>query len=208
MKPGIWNVVVLGHWNPAILTPAGIARRLFRLPEGTPVDVQVPINALGPYRVQHDGVVVVADAERLIVEAASSYAALEHARDVAALAIKDLPETPLSAAGFNIRFQSERAPVEMLRLIEVKLDDALAADSFIVRERTLQRSIEWKQGSLNVEIRIDTEASAFVGLNFHCSSQRYPTLLEWLAVPVREVEETVQRILKSVGAEERTEVEV
>jgi len=47
LKPSDWSAVVIGRWNRAILTPRGIAQRVFRLPEGTPIQVLVPIDAVG-----------------------------------------------------------------------------------------------------------------------------------------------------------------
>jgi hypothetical protein len=52
LKPYDWNVVVLGHWNQAILTPQGIAERLFQLPSETEIGIEVPMDAIGPFRVK------------------------------------------------------------------------------------------------------------------------------------------------------------
>ncbi len=56
-----WDVVVVGFWNPAILTPAGIWKRLFELEQGTPVELEVPIDGLAPYRVSHEEITVTAE---------------------------------------------------------------------------------------------------------------------------------------------------
>ncbi len=42
--PFDWNVVIIGSWNPAILTPQGITTRLLQLEAGTPVEVQVSLD--------------------------------------------------------------------------------------------------------------------------------------------------------------------
>ena len=51
LEPGDWNVVIVGHWNRAILTPQGIATRLLQLPPETEIGIEVPMDAIGPYRV-------------------------------------------------------------------------------------------------------------------------------------------------------------
>ena len=51
VQPSEWSVIILGAWNPAILTPGGIAQRIFKGACGEhPVDVQVPLDGLAPYK--------------------------------------------------------------------------------------------------------------------------------------------------------------
>jgi hypothetical protein len=53
LSPERWSVVIIGRWNRAILTPAGIAKRVFGEPETKLMDVEVPLDGLSPYRVRH-----------------------------------------------------------------------------------------------------------------------------------------------------------
>jgi hypothetical protein len=55
-QPFNWDVVIVGFWNRAILTPNGIAKRLFKLPEGSGIEVLVPVNSLEPSQVKHNGI--------------------------------------------------------------------------------------------------------------------------------------------------------
>lgn len=67
-----WNAVVVGKWNPAILTPQGIADQIFGKPADDPIEVFVPVNAMGPIKVRIEGLLVSADFERLIIDCEKS----------------------------------------------------------------------------------------------------------------------------------------
>src|SRR5437867_4460257 len=98
--PADWNVIVIGRWNRAILTPQGIVTRLFQLPPETDVGIEVPMDAIGPYRVIHDGLVVMVSSSQLIVETQEhSFPSLQRAMHIASRAMTSLPETPMRAAG-------------------------------------------------------------------------------------------------------------
>src|SRR4051812_42213395 len=104
LEPGDWNVVVVGRWNRSILTPQGIASRLLQLPPGTEVGIEVPMDAIWPYRVSYGDLVIMVSEQQLIVEAAeNSFPSLQRAMRVVYRAMQNLPETPVFAAGFNIR---------------------------------------------------------------------------------------------------------
>src|SRR5262245_15714431 len=110
LEPYDWNVVVLGRWNRAILTPQGIASRLFQLPPETEIGIEVPIDAIGPFRVSHGKLTVMVSEAQLMVEAReNNFPSLERAMRVARRAMEDLPRTPVFAAGFNIRVQGAGA---------------------------------------------------------------------------------------------------
>ena len=68
LEPYDWNVVVLGHWNPAILTPQGISERLFQLPTETEIGIEVPMDAIGPFRVSLGDLAVMVTEAQLMVE--------------------------------------------------------------------------------------------------------------------------------------------
>ncbi len=192
-----WNVVVAGYWNPAILTPAGIARRLFGLAEGTPILVEVPMDGLAPYRVRHDDLTVTAEMGRLVVSAdVPRYDLLDRARAVSARAIDGLPETPLTAAGYNVRMKISEPPNDLLAASTCDLDALLSDAGFSIDSRGLRRSLKIGDGVLNLALQQGKDAT--VDLNFHRQSSKKDELVAWLNYPITEVEKIVSVMLEKV----------
>jgi len=176
-----WNVVVVGAWNAAILTPEGIAHRLFGLPPGTPVEVQVPLDRQAPIRVVHSNVMVVpSESGLLVVPTEPTPEALRHAVEVASRAIDSLPETPFTAAGINLRYQFDILPDELVQPLTSSLDDQLGDAELKIEGRMLKRTVGWNQGVLNVEIHMNDDASGALMFNFHRQSSDILELKDWL----------------------------
>jgi hypothetical protein len=192
-----WNVVVIGFWNPAILTPGGIGRRLFGLEKGTPIAVEVPVDGLAPYRVTHEEITVTAEPGRLTVYAKSpNYAILDRARSVAIRAIEDLPETPVTAAGFNIRVKVESLPEALIPAITPRLDALLSDADFSIETRLLSRALKHGDGLLNMSL--EQKESLTVLLNFDQRSTKGIDLVSWLRQPMDGVQSTVACIFEKV----------
>src|ERR1051326_5820594 len=103
-----WTVVVVGAWNRAILTPSGVARHLFGL-EGEPVvQVELPLEYQGPIKISYGSLTVVPATDRIIVEMGdATYDNLGAACEIARRALEGLPETPVRAAGINLRYRTD-----------------------------------------------------------------------------------------------------
>ncbi len=120
-----WSVVILGAWNRAILTPAGISKRLFGLPKGTQVEVMVPLDVLAPFKVRHEDTSVAAAADRLIINPSKcNYTNMQKPMNIACKALGNLPETPVSAAGYNFKFKSGKPVPALAKVVEHQLDQA------------------------------------------------------------------------------------
>ena len=198
-EPFDWNVIVLGFWNPAILTPAGISRRLFENPPNIPLQVEVPLDGLTPHRVKQNGVVVIADTSRLLVQPeVSNYETLRTAMEVCIKAIRNLPETPFSAAGFNLRFKLGNVPAEFIAAVNPEVDGLLSEKGYIIRSRTMKRSLSFKAGDLNLSIIQNPNEELKLEYNFHRQSAIPAELIEWLATSKEEIEAEAEKILKIV----------
>lgn len=187
-----WNVVIAGYWNRAILTPKGISRRLFDIPEGTPVLVEVPIDGImAPYRVKHNGLTITPDMGRLVIEADDpQYKVLDYAKKIGALAIERLPETPLSAAGYNIRIKVIEPPEQLILATTSTIDDLLSdAGHTIINGRSLKRSLTWDEGIVN--LNIDQDEDMHVEINFHRQSSKPDDLISWLNKPIENIQEFI-----------------
>jgi len=207
-EPFDWNVVVVGYWNPAILTPKGIAQRLLQLEEGTPIAVEVPIDGLGPSRVKHEKITVIADPRRLTVAAdIPKWELLAGAMTIASNAISALPETPLSAAGFNIRTKLSDAPSELLELITVPFDAYISDEGLTIKSRSLQRALVYKKGTLNLIFNQDEKDNLIIQLNFDRASSSRDDLLEWLKTPIKDIEEFVSKAFQKIPSIQFEEVE-
>lgn len=197
LEPFDWNVVIIGYWNPAILTPAGIGRRLFDLQEGTPLLVEVPIDGLAPHRVKHEGLTVTAEVGRLVVHAdAPTYEVLERARKIAIRAMDKLPETPLTAAGFNIRTRIGEPSDELLAATTAGVDNLLSDAGFEIDARAIRRSVKCGDGLLNLNIQQGQDYR--IELNFDRQSSKREELVSWLQFPIASVQKTVAQVFEKI----------
>lgn len=200
LEPVNWNVVVVGHWNRAILTPQGIATRLFKKAEDTEFKVEVPADAIGPYKVHLEGLIIRAASSLLSIELEKQSLLLQtKAMSIAREAIECLPETPIIAGGFNFRF---RAPVgseeinQLSKLIHSEVDKRLERTS----NRILGRACTWKTshhaGLLNMEVSIDDEG-LLLTYNFHCDLNR-EEIIAWLRTPSSDAVESIRELSSQI----------
>ena len=198
-----WNVVVIGAWNPAILTPAGIARRLFKVPAETPVLVEVAMDGPASPRVRHDRLAVCLRATRLIVDAEDpDFATLQLALAAARNALQSLPETPFSAAGFNLRYRASEMPSSLAELTGSRIDDRLSDAGYRIVARTLRRSVDFREGRVNVSIESNDQDDCQMHLNFERRSDQGQQLIDWLSLPIKDIEGEVAKLLGVLDVQE------
>lgn len=198
--PYDWNVVIAGFWNRAIFTPQGIALRLFDIPEGTPIAVEVPMDGVGAYRVRHEGLSVSLQSVRLIVGSdVSDFAGLEKAMRIAARAIEWLPHTPFIAAGMNIRYRQEAIDPALAKLTEILLLAELSDIGFTVPQRTVQLSLNFEQGLINIGVQTAITGECETTLNFHRESKNKTDLLEWIKMPIAKIEQATHKLVRTMG---------
>ena len=200
VTPAGWNILIIGAWNTAILTPDGIRKRLFQLPEGTPVDIDVAIDRPAPHRVRHDGLFVVPSSGALEISADEpNIASLKRASEIACRALDSLPETPLSAAGVNLRYQLSEIPDSLLTLTELDLDDVLSDEKYQILERSIKRTLSLQPGVLNVEISMKQD-TAKVLFNFHMDSKDPKVLSDWVH-DIEKFSGNANKLLKALSIE-------
>jgi len=199
LEPFSCDVIINGFWNRAILTPNGIAGKLFGLPPGSGIQVEVAMDGLLPPRVNINGLIVTVQAQRLAVIAETpTYPALEKAKNVARQALEALPETPVSSAGFNVRFRMPPAEESVLHKLEVPLDSTLSDLSFTILSRSLVRGVAFQKGVLNLRCSDEDQDSTLLEFNFHRESKEHKDLTEWLSMSKEVFEPEVKRILTAV----------
>jgi hypothetical protein len=199
-----WNVNVRASWNLAILTPRGIAERLFGLPTDTPVEVRVPLDGRHPFQVLHDGLVVVASEDQLLIEPdVSNFANLRKAMQLGARAMQELPETPFVAAGYNLRYRADPVPDALLDFLACDLDNRLADAGHVLTTRRRAASWKYMDGSLNLDVALD-DTSCVVVLNFHRTSTDGRVLQQWLNCPLNKIEDAAEALLETLALQDAT----
>ena len=202
LEPDDWNVVIVGRWNQAILTPQGIASRLLQLPPETEIGLEVPMDAIGPYRVSHGDLVIMVSSVQLIVEAReNNFPSLQRAMRIAHRAMQSLPETPVFAAGFNIRYQGSEEDDLLAPLIaatELRWDQQFVRAGYPISRRDITWVADWQDGKISVNLVRDQHDRALrLNLNFERPGNR-DELMAWVARPVEEVRVQAQRIFTDV----------
>ncbi len=181
-QPNNWNIIISGAWNRAILTPDGIRKRLFNLPEGTPIQLEVAVDRPGSFRaINTDGVIVVPSSRQLeLAVQTNDLVSLKKAGCLGQEALRALPETPVAAVGVNIRYELESLPDELLDLLKTPIDDAYSDGGFTIASSTMLRSLKQSPGVVNVEISQSNDGKGAVVMNFHRESNLPNELCEWL----------------------------
>jgi hypothetical protein len=191
-----WNAVVIGNWNPAILTPRGIARRLFGLSGADKVLIGVPTDMIAPLKVSYEKMTVIVDNRQLVVEAPeNNFAGLERAMTIAREAIAELPQTPFVAAGYNIWLEAPPDFAPFGQLWTSRCDERLVQDGCDIQSRSLSREIKHGDGSITFGIIQQAQQKYSVLLNFHRKSEDSPELRKWFMATPTEIEEGALKAL-------------
>jgi len=197
LSPSDWSVVVVGHWNRAILQPAGIAHRVFGLDPNTPINVDIPLDSIAPFRVRHDEIIASVPANRLILELETcSFELLEKARTYAASAIKSLPETPFTAAGVNMKFLCDSVDDAVQEAATSPLLGFFAGQNLAVSTRSCKCRAPLGSGTMQVKVVADTDQGAMVHFNYELVSGTAQELRKWLGDPLDEAKSFMTAILK------------
>jgi hypothetical protein len=203
LEPYDWNVTIVGQWNRAILTPQGIITKLFERPPDTVVQVEVPIDAIGPYRVTLERLTVIATGARLVIEPeASNYEELWRAMEIGCAALRRLPETPLQAVGINVNFRSESETDALDSLLGSTWDDELASGDFVIARRALTRAIEFNCGAINIKIGQATSEQT-LHFNFERRSTESADHVAWLSTDKDVLRDVIERLRKTTGLGEQ-----
>lgn len=198
-QPFNWDVVIVGFWNRAILTPNGIANRLFKLPKGSGIEVLVPVNSLEPSQVKHNEIFVRVEKRQLIIGTDKpSYEELIKVMKTGCNALQDLPETPVFAAGFNVRFKIDDYP-EFEEITQSSIDTQISDAGYEIVSRGLTRKIRRQGGILNLRVRKDEKDEIITELNFHRDSNNITDLINWLSISEIELRNEVTQILGTVS---------
>lgn len=190
-----WSVVLVGRWNKAILTPGRVATKIFGLPKGNLVEVKVPIDGISPYQIKHPekNIFFVAGSARMqICLSTMTFADLEDAKIAGINALKWLPETPVSAVGFNISYRFTDVTPELLeKVLDAKINSILAG--LTIKKHILGKTIEYKEGCLNITFTYQEEALE-LSLNFHKDSDQIPPFINWLGLSIEDIKVEVRGI--------------
>lgn len=197
-KPFEWNVVVVGAWNLSILTPRGIGRKLFQVAANTPMEIKVPIDRKASISVTHSDVTVIPSESRLeIMPVTPNPNLLVDAANIAIKAVDWLSETPMKAAGINVKYKFKSLPDDFITVLNSTLDDKLTDCPLSTRERGLTRTVDWEPGVININIQEHKDTSGTVTFNFHRQSESVDELKEWIN-KTKEMREKVATLLASI----------
>lgn len=101
-------MVIVGVWNPAILSPEWVAKHIYDLAEGAevPGTIELPMVRGAPARVKIRSVTYVTERSRLVLlPEDTSEDRLNEAETFARKTLDVLRHTPVSALGFNFEFR-------------------------------------------------------------------------------------------------------
>ena len=114
------NLVLAGAWNPAILSPAWIAKEALGIAAGTdfPVSMQLPVigePSAFPARYSFEGVAYSAAPHAVTIFLQDgSEGVVQKSISLAAKLAELLPHTPLTGFGFNFAFTEEQPSEKLL----------------------------------------------------------------------------------------------
>lgn len=197
ISPCNWSVAIVGQWNTAIFTPNIVAEKIFNLPTGSPIAVEVALDAVSPYRIKHSqhSLVFMARRDRLEIEVADNQIqTLQKSMEIAKNCLDWLRNTPVEAAGFNLRYKMDELGDACDKLVNIDADSRFSDAGIPIVNRAFHRCFEFNAGQLNFEVSTDSDANVFVLLNFHRSSRSPDDLIAWLEQPIDGVTQEVKKI--------------
>lgn len=196
-----WNVVVIGCWNLAILTPGRIGTKVFGLGKGVPVDVLVQLEGASTFQVKHGNVIAVPAYNQLLLQTTeSNNATLTEAMSYAKNAVMALPETPFYGCGINFRYHWNEIPAKLAGLVRCASEGLVSDLGYDIVHRRRGESVRFGDGRLNINIDLPEDGGARAVFNFDRSVPTTTQATDWLSQDIENLSAVVQKILEGYDA--------
>lgn len=197
-KPYNWNVVIIGFWNKAILTPNFIIEKILKKTQGSIFTVEVPIDLFGPPRIKSDDFIIYVDSKQIIIETVDYtidklIIAMEYAKN----ALIELPVTPCLASGFNIRYIIDDIDPKILKkIIESNIDNLLSTLDYDIIDRSFNRTLKFKDGTIKIIISFLNSEKLEFQINFNKDSSNINQLKDWITISSEELNNEIEKLKK------------
>lgn len=142
MKPELpdWTVVLLGHWNMAILSPEWVTKELFGARE---TQVEMVFGVVPTIRYIGQEFTILPHANRVIIAMSRwTPAAWQSLETAASKLLEALPRTPISAVGINFGFLEPDPDVELNRIFQFDDSAKLVERGRDISEFTIIRQLK------------------------------------------------------------------
>ena len=173
--------------------------------EPTKLKVGISVDGIAPCEIQDENgeITVIPEFNLVRFELAKpEYPMLGKAMEMGVNLLEALPETPLIAVGYNIRYRSDQPEPTFLALTATPLESKLAGQEKVVRTEN-KHSMSYEEGLLNLLIS-EAKDSCSVQLNFHKDSENCEDLISWLKRPIGDIQRRVDSMLESLDLDVKT----
>jgi hypothetical protein len=164
------SLVIVGIWNPAILSPPWLVRYAFDVPVGQDLPVQIELGGpviIGP-RFLMNGVLIAPSRTNLVLQPVAPFT-VDKLHLIERLAIRiltNLSHTPISAFGYNFEFL-ETAPAAAHLELFTHVQDLAGLDfAFDTQETRVVSTISFAERVLNLN-RSHSNGQMSLAFNFH-----------------------------------------
>lgn len=159
-------IVILGHWNPAILEVGWVLKNLFEFGEGTTVEINKLVDGYSQNEIYFiEGIGYSCQPDKISFYVDSDTAeAKEKCRQVALKTLQVLEHTPTGAFGINFKFVQEDPDVDLSDQLAVndRLDEM-----FSILNTNVSTTIQYNTDVLLYFSRGCSEKIAYFDFNFH-----------------------------------------
>lgn len=161
-----WSLVIAGRWNTAILSPAWLAKEVFRQAE---IGILFPVLGFGPTIFQAEDIkIIVSDDSVIFIPQKDSDEILAHIEEAGRHILNALPHTPIIAFGENFHYIVEGLPSQLDNVLKFTDTEQLNANGKI-GEISLVRTINLETCQLN--LKIVSDGTCRIELNYHYATK-------------------------------------
>ena len=198
-KPNIdgWSLVMAGHWNRKIFTPAWIIGRLTTAKD---LGIEVPVeNPALPIRLSFDGIKLCVNSAQLVLAVdRPDDGLLKTCADVAVKILTELPHTPLHGIGLNYHFAVEEPDAAVLNVFNLSDNNTLSDADLKIRATVIQRKVLIGDQTVNLSLTLGEDNKVQYLFNFHKDTPSVKEAIEFLSIHSTDLKQRAFDILSKI----------
>lgn len=161
-----WNILLAGFWNRLIFTPDWVISHFFQGEQE--VETHISLLPILPLIYQKQEVSMEVSSTRLVFRPPIPFTeeGLLRIEEMAGIALKSLPETPVQAIGINFAYEDDHPAAHVLAMFNDVDDLELGQLGWGIGERKLIRRLSRRDDVLNLSAILKENTVTFE-FNFH-----------------------------------------